>query len=198
MELVARQRDRPVLDRARVQQVHEHALALLHSNRFTRAQRFVVDRVEHRAHFQAVGTRIENRWSFRLRPFLIRVVGVHELSGEERFPVAQREKDLLIVVAGILPRLDDEEPELPGVAAPVQVGHGHRVSVIPARPGRPRRELIPAAAMRRHRRRALLVRAIGVRPNEHAVPVDLLRHIGVVHHFHGDRHTLAHPQQRTR
>ena len=193
MKLVPRERDAPVLDRARVQDVHEHALPRPHPDRLTRAQRPVVDRIDGRAHLQPVGTRIENRRFFGLRPLLVLLVGVHELRSEERFPIPQRQKDLLVVAARILARFDNEEPELPRVAPAVQVVHRHRMRVIPACACRFRRELIPPAAVRRHRRRALFLGAVDLGRNQQAVPVNLLRHVGVVHDIHGHGHALAHP-----
>ena len=77
LKAVPRQRDALVLDGARVQQMHQHAIALLHANRLARAQRFVVDRVHLGRDFQSVRARVEHRGFFGLRSLIFLLVLVH-------------------------------------------------------------------------------------------------------------------------
>ena len=81
-----------VFDRARVQDVHEQALALLHAKRLAKAESFVVDRIHRRTYFEAVRARVQHGGPFGLRTALGFVVIIHQLGSEERLPVAQREK----------------------------------------------------------------------------------------------------------
>ncbi len=48
LETVPRQCDALVLDGARIQQVHQHAVALLHADRLARPEHFIVDRIHRR------------------------------------------------------------------------------------------------------------------------------------------------------
>ena len=72
------------------------------------------------------------------RNMTIVVIVVHA-AGEERFPVAQGEKDFLVVSSGVVASVYVDETELPGVGATMEIGFGHGVRVIPTRAGRTRR-----------------------------------------------------------
>ena len=85
----------------------------------------------------------------------------------------EQDRHLLIVGAGVVAVLDDEQAELAGVGALVQVAARADVAVVPAGAGRIRREHVAlAAAVGRHARRAFLVRAVDVRRDVEPVPVD--------------------------
>ena len=92
-----------------------------------------------------LGSVFSDGWLFRLRAVVGVVVIVFHGGGEERLPIAQGEKELLVVVAGVVAAVDEDEAELAGVGAFVQVVHGHGVGVIPAGAGRAGRELEAAA-----------------------------------------------------
>ncbi len=164
--------------------MHQHPLALLHPNRLPRTQRLVVDGVGHRVDFKTVGIGVQDRGLLGLRSAMAVVIIVVHTAGEERLPVAQREKNLLVILARVLAPIDVDEAKLPGIASAVQIGFGHGVRVIPARSGRTRRELIAAPATCRHRRRALLLHPIDIRGNQHAVPVHQFRYIRIVDDIH--------------
>ncbi len=124
------------------------------------------------------------------------VVIVFHGAGKERLPVAQGEKEFLVVVAGVVAAIDVDEAELSGVGTFVQVVHRHGVRVVPAGSGRAGRELETAPTVGRHERGALLFGAVDFGRNEHAVPVDQFRGIGVVDDVDGDRFALAHSEDR--
>jgi hypothetical protein len=89
--------------------------------------------------------------------------------GEIGLPIAQRQVVFLIEVAGIVRALDDQKAEHAGITAAVQVVHRHGVGVVPARAGRRGRELIAAASVRRHHRRAFFLRSVHIGGNEQSV-----------------------------
>jgi hypothetical protein len=68
--------------------------------------------------------------------------------------------------------------------------------VIPARACRLGREFHTKVAVRRHKRAAFFLGTVSLDRNEHAVPVDELRRVGVVEDVDGDRLALFHTQQR--
>ncbi len=133
---------------------------------------------------------------FQQRAVVGVVVIVFHGGGEERLPVAQGEEELLVVVAGIVAAVDVDEAELAGVGPFVQVVHGHGVGVIPAAAGGAGSELEAAPAVRRDEGRAFFFGAVHLGRNEHAVPVDQLRRVGVVDDIDRDRLALAHAQNR--
>src|SRR5271156_6775232 len=97
------------------------------------------------------------------------VVIVVHIAGEERFPVAQAQKDFLVVSSGVVASVYVDEAELSGIGSAMEVGLCHGVRVIPTGTGRTRRELIAPPATRRHGRRALLLHPIDLRGDQHAV-----------------------------
>ncbi len=101
MELMAGQGDGAVLHGAGVQQMHQHAAARPHADRFSGPQRLVVDRVELAHDFKPVRAGVQLCRLLGLRSRRVLVVHVHELIGIEMFPVAQREKHLLVIGARI-------------------------------------------------------------------------------------------------
>ena len=190
------QRDAAVFDGAGVQEMDQQPLAFADADRITGTKRLVVDRVGHRADFEAVGIRVHRRRLFQQRPIVGIVVLVVHGPGEERLPVAQGEKEFLVVLAGIVAAVNVNKAKLAGVGTLVQVIHGHGVGVIPAASRGPRRELKPAPAVRRHQRRALFFGAIHLRRNQHAVPMHQFRRIRIVDHVNGHRLAFAHAQHR--
>ena len=194
---MAGQGNAAVFNRARIEQVHQHPLPLLHPNRLPRTESLIVDGVGHRIHFKAVGIGVHHRGLLRLRSAMTVVIIVVHTAGEERFPVAQREKNLLVILPRILPPIDVYEAKLSGVGSAMQIGFGHGVGVVPARSSRTRRKLIAAAATRRDRRRALLLHSIDIGWNQHAVPMHQFRYIRVVDYIHAYGLAFAHPQHRS-
>ena len=138
----------------------QQPLTLADADGFAGAERLVVDGVGHGIDFEAVGLGVHDRRFFQERPVVGVVVIVRHGGGKERLPVAQRKKELLVVVAGIVAAVDVDKAELAGIRALVQVVHGHGVGVIPAATRRAGSELNMAAAVRRHERRTLLLGAV--------------------------------------
>ncbi len=134
----------------------------MHADRLAGAERLIVDGKNIGRHLQPRRPRIEHRRLFRLRQRGIEIVVIHQLVGEIRLPIAQRQVVFLIEVAGIIRSLDDQKAEHAGKTAAVQVVHRHGVGVIPAGAGGRGRELITAASVRRHYRGAFFLR---IRPH---------------------------------
>src|SRR5208283_1246253 len=118
--------------------------------------------------------------------------------GEEGLPVAQGQKQFLVMLAKVLPAFDKNESKLASVRALVQVIHGHRMRVVPPAARRPRSELEPPLPVWRYRRRTLFLRAVHLGWNQHAVPVHKLWRIRSIDHIDRDRLSLLHPQHRSR
>ena len=103
LELVAGEREAAVLNGAGVEEVEEDAVTLFDAEGFAGAERLVVDAVGVGVDLEAVGVGVHLRLIglFGLRVGLTLLVGVFHAGGEEGFPVAQGEEDLLVVGAGI-------------------------------------------------------------------------------------------------
>ena len=115
---------------------------------------------------------------------------------KERLPVADGEKELLVVVTGVGGGLDVDEAELAGIGALVQVGHGHGVGVVPARAEGRGGEAVAALAVGRNDGRAFFVDAVDFGGDGEAVPVDELGGVGVVDDVDGDGLAFLHAQDR--
>ena len=72
-----------------------------------------------------------------------------------------RKQHLLVIAAGIVRRLDDQESVHPGVQASAQIGPGNIVAVIPTCAGGLRRERVTSHGAALYHRRSFLHRAIG-------------------------------------
>src|ERR1700678_735687 len=112
-------------------------------------------------------------------------------------PIMQDDGKLGIVAGGILPRLHDHHPELPGIHPDARVLSCHAVSVIPARTGWLRRKCVTAGVAGLDMGGAFFMRAIHVRRDAKPVPMDQFRKTRAVHNVHRDRLSFSHPQQRT-
>ena len=113
------------------------------------------------------------------------VIVLHGIrAGEERLPVAQREKEFLIVLAGIVAAIDVDEAELAGIGALVQVVHGHGVRVVPAGSGRAGSELdsgaVRGAAPSGEPSSSMPSTSAGIK---HAVPMHQLRCVRIVDYY---------------
>lgn len=108
------------------------------------------------------------------------------------------QKNLLVVITRLALRLHVHKPELPRKSTLIQVPHRHDMRVIPPRSRGPRHERQFARPVRRNQRRSFLLRTIHIGRNKLPMPMNQLRHIGIVVHI--DRHALsfAHAQQRSR
>ena len=126
------------------------------------------------------------------------VVIVIHCAGKKRFPIAQGQEQLLIVVAGIIAGVDVDEAELAGICALVQIVHSHGMRVVPSRSSRTGLESQTVPTVWGHQRRTFLFRAVHLGGNEHAVPMDKLRRIGFVDYIHRYRLALPHAQHRAR
>ncbi len=170
LKLMARKSDLFIFDRAGVQQMHENALSRLHANGLACAENFVVDRIHHGRNFEAIRPRIEHGRLFGLRRRIVLLVRVHIFTRKKRLPIAQGEKQFLIIVAGIFSGVDHEKTELPGISALMKVITSHGMGVIPAGASGPGGELVAAAAVRRHDRRSFFFGTIDFGGNQQAVP----------------------------
>jgi hypothetical protein len=107
------------------------------------------------------------------------------------------EQHLLVVAAGVVRRLDDQEPVHSGIEAAGQIAAGDVVAVIPAGArGLGGEGVAPRAAALDHGG-AFLHRAVGLSGQIKTVPVNDVVDIGVVADVDADLATLAQPQERT-
>jgi len=113
-------------------------------------------------------------------------VATTALRGLEFF---EGQEDFAIIIAGILFRLDVHRADETVVLAIREVRSGAHVCVIEAKAGRPGFKRDAAAAMGRDEGRAFFGCAVDVGGDELAVPVQLLRRVGVV--VDVDRHAMA-------
>ena len=186
-ERVSGQREAADFAGAGVQDVEQHAFALLHADGLAVPEHLAVDGEEVVADLEALGL------------FLGLVVGLlaevlevlDRLAGEEvhrhvaaaaegRLELLQHQKHLAVVGAGLVLRLDVDRPDLAGVGAAVEVAAGHDMRVVEAEARRLRHERDAAHAVRRDERRAFLGRAVDIARDHLAVPVHQLRRVGVV------------------
>jgi len=195
--LVSGQGDAAVLDGAGVQKMNQQLLAVADTDGLAGAEGLVVDRVSHGVDFEAIGRSGQDRRLFQDRDWPRVVVGVHHVQRIEGLPVAKGEEKLLIVTAGVARPLDVDKAELACVGAFVQIVHGHGVSVIPAAAGRTRGELIAPSGVRFDNRRALFFGAIDLGRDEHAMPVDEFRRVGIVEDIDGDGLAFLEAQHRS-
>src|SRR5215475_8150379 len=161
----------------------QNALAGFHSDRLAVTEGFVVERSSAIHDFQAV---------VRRRP-LSDILHAYEL----RLPLMRREKNFLIIVAGIALRLDIEETKLSRVKAAAQIFAGKGVGVVPPASGRLRRERIFLRGAWSNHRCSLFHGAVHFRWNIKAMPVHKLRNIGVVSDVDGDLLSFFDAKQRT-
>ena len=173
---------------------HQDALARTDAKGLSRAQHFVVDRVEGSADFESIGTRVWRGGFFGQRIVGIRCLCVLIHGGQEGLPFTQCEKDLLVVTPRVIRGIDHEKTKLAGVGAAMQIEHGLGVRVVPPRSCRLGNELIAPAPMRWDRRCTFFLRSINIRGNEQTVPMHVFRNIRVVDDFHTDALALSHAQ----
>src|SRR5258705_2178306 len=103
---------------ASIEHVKQNAIASAHADRLAVSKRFVIDR----------GGLIQHLYRVVRRPPFSYV-----LHGDEfRIPLMRREKNFLVIIAGIVFRFDVEEAKLSGIQATAQVFAGEGVGVIPA------------------------------------------------------------------
>ena len=94
-------------------------------------------------------------------------------------------------------RLDVDRPGLPGIGAETEIVPRHDMGVVEAEARRLRHKGHAAHAVRGNVGRSLLGRAVDVDRNELAVPVQLLRRIGVVVDIDNDPLAFHKTQQRS-
>src|SRR5215469_3110563 len=109
------------LGRARVHHAEQHTLAGLNANRLACAQYFPVNGSE-------LVLDVE-RAVFR----------------ERRLPFVEKDRNFLIVAAGLIPGIDDHHPELARVRSAAQIAARHNAAVVPKRSCRTRSESVTAA-----------------------------------------------------
>jgi hypothetical protein len=110
----------------------------------------------------------------------------------------QGEKVLLIVARRIIAWLDHEEAVLSAVLRARKVVHRHGMGVIPAKAGRPRRQLVADARTWGNGRGSFLERAIRLGRRKQAMPMDHFGPFRVVCHLDRDGLILLQPQQAAR
>ena len=195
---VSGQRDAPIFNRARIQKMNQQPLPFAHADRIARSKRLVVDRVGHRSDFKPIRFRIHHCRLFQQRPVVRIVIIVVHVRREERLPIANREKQFLVVLSRVISAIDIDKSKLPGVCALMQICHGHGMRVVPAAAGRTRSERKAPSPVRLNQRRAFFLGAIDLRRNQHSVPMNQLRRISLVDHINAHRFSFAHPQNRSR
>ena len=198
LERMSRQRKAANLGRAPIQNVEEHALALLHPNRLTVAEHPSVDgeitipdliSVRHafgeRCFHRGLAGGFEFSYLGRRQKILVHVAALTE----RRLEFFEHEKDFAIVSAGLVPGFDVNRTDLPAVLPREKIGARAIVRVIETKPGGAGSEGDAPHAMRRDERRPLLCRTIDIGRNHLPMPVQLLGRVGVVVDF--DRRWLA-------
>src|SRR5271168_2088291 len=121
LEPVAGKRNAAILDGAGIEQMKEYPLALLDAYRLSGPKGLVIDGVRVGVDLETVGVGVQDGGLFELRIVLAFLVGVLHVAGEERLPVAEREEYLLVVLAGVVARVDDKKAELARVRTFMQV-----------------------------------------------------------------------------
>src|SRR5215471_9360200 len=137
-----------------VQQSEQGTLPLFDTNRFAGAEEMAI-------HGEAVVDDVERT-----------VAAAHGV--EIRVPSVQSEKNFLVVSAGVFSRVDQQESELTGIGAAMQVPAGIKMGVIPSRSRGPRDELILPMAPWRHHGCAFLGGSIDIGGDPQSVPMDQL------------------------
>ena len=127
---------------------------------------------------------------------MVRGLGLHGFNhGDEgRLPMVDRQKNLLVVVAGIAWAVDQQEPELAGVSSDAEVRAGAGVGVISARSGGVRREAVPQVPARWDHGRAFFHGAVVQRVGCQPVPVHDVGGFSGIGYVDGDGHALAEAQ----
>src|SRR6266480_5425855 len=148
------------------------------------AERFAIERRGSIHHLHAV---------VRRRP-LFYVLHADEF----RIPLMRREKNFLVIIAGIVFGFDVEEAKLSGVQAAAQIFAGEGMGVIPAGSAGLRGERILTRTSRGHHRRPFFHRAVDFRRHVEAVPMHELGNVAVVVYVHDDSLAFLHAQQRSR
>src|ERR1700760_2071400 len=98
----------------------------------------------------------------------------------------QCKKNLLVVTARIVPRLDEQKSVLAGVLPLVQIFAGEGVGVIPAEAGRARSECVTSVTAARDQRSSLFHGAVHLGRQKEAMPVNHFAVGGVVANIDGD------------
>jgi hypothetical protein len=104
-----------------------------------------------------------------------------------------RQKHLLVVAAGIVPGLDVDEGELPGVGAAIEVGHGHDMRMYKTCAGGLGRHPISDMALRGELDALFFGRSIKGRRDDLPMPVDEFRSVRVVEQIHCYGDTFVKP-----
>ena len=184
---MSRQREAPDLAGAAVQDVKQHAFAVLDADGLAMPEHLPVDREKIVADFVALRLLFCLVVGFlsNLLEFLHRFAGekVHRhiaAAAEGRLAFLQHQEHLAIVGSGLVLWLDVDRTDLAGVGAAIEVPAGHNMRVIEAETGRLRHERDAAHAVRRDVGRPFLGRAVDIARNDLAMPVHKFRRVGVV------------------
>ncbi len=205
-EGVAGQREAANLARASVEHVEEHALSLFYADRLAMAEHPAVDGEGVVADFVTVLVAFGERGAHRALTLIFeRWDGsggrekVHRhvaATAECGLKLLEREKDFAVVRARIVLRLDVDRADESAVLAGAEVCAGSDVRVIEAQAGWSGYEGDAAAPVWRHEGRALFRGAIDIGRDGLAVPMDLLRPVGVIVDVDGDALAFFEAQQR--
>jgi hypothetical protein len=114
---------------------------------------------------------------------------------ECRLEFLKHQKYFAIVAAGFMFRLDIDRAYVSAVLPAGQIGSGRDVHVIETQSRRPGRKAYAAHAMRWNKGRSLFGCAIHIHRNGLAMPVQLLRRIGVVVDINNDLLAFLEAQQ---
>src|SRR5579871_3396817 len=137
-----------LLGGAGIQYPEQYALRLANTDRFCGAQEPAINREN--LVFDVEGALVCETW----------------------FPLVQKYRDFEVIAPRLVAFLDDQHAELAAVGPGLQIPSRRNMAVIPTRASRPGGKRIPAVAVARNVRRAFLMRAVHVRWNVKAMPVD--------------------------
>src|SRR5580693_2585652 len=150
-ELVRGQRHIHSFGCARVQEVKQDAISLPNPDRLPVTESLVVKR-------EGPITHLESIVGWRRRAVLVRFL---HRGTVVRFPLMHGQKNLTVIVSGIILRFDIDEAELAGIKAAMKVFPSKRVAVVPTRTGWLWSEAVPSMPVWRNCRTTFLPGTVG-------------------------------------
>src|SRR5262245_21723045 len=190
IEGVSGQREAPNFRRASVQNVKQNALALLDSNRFAMTKHATIDRKELVTDLVAVWIAFGERSFHDSFPGLLeslvggrrwqKILRHVSAAAESRLEFFQNKKDFAIVATWIVSRLNVDRSDLAAVLPCRKIGPSTIVRMIEAQTARFGCESNTPLAMSRNVRCPFLGGAVDIGRDYLAVPMQLLRRVGLI------------------
>src|SRR6185437_15666935 len=186
-----------------IEDMKHYTLALLDPDRIAVAKHLAVDAEKVVADFIAFRTfELIVRLFADVLQLFDRIAGqkIHRhiaAAAERRQELFEHQKDLAVISARIIRRLDIDRPRLSGIGAAVEVATGDHMGVINTEPRRLWHESDAAHAMRGNEWRALFRSAVDIARDHLAMPVQQLWRVGVVMDVYNDALAFPQPDQRT-